>query len=370
MHHAIWNASEERARRKQALILFLPPDVIWADGAMASLARRIDEGKRVLFSTYLRVSSERIADELEPAFRGPDGSLVVPPRAMVAAGFRHLHPLTSCYLADSPHFPHHPEMVIFGIQGEGLLVRVLARELFCFDPNRFQRNHQTLLATLPQPHEVHLFDDSDELCSLSLTPLFKDHTWYSARNRLDPVSTALWWLDYDSPVNAFLWRQPVRYHTGVRSEESWARAERESESAIARIEAIRELLRLHRALRGVGLAAFSRCLARAALQGDLAAHWDVMQPATLLAPTDRALAPLDDELHDASPDRLVRFVLAHRLEGHLDLPAPWRPRDRSTSHPASPGDDLARHGVSGHGFAVGTLDVYPTQDARALPPAT
>jgi hypothetical protein len=360
MQHRIWSAAQQRARRAGALALFLPPDVIWADGSLASLSRRIDDGKRALFNTYLRVASDSITSDLDREFRRDGTSLAVPPRALVAAGFRHLHPLMSCYLADSNHFPHHPEMIAFGVRGEGLLVRLLTRELFCFEPARFALTDQALLREVPDPDELHVFDDSDELCALSLTPLFKDHDWYTAQNVIDPAEVGLWWLQYDSPSNRFLWQRPIRYHTGEVTEEKWAAIERESEPLFHEFERVRELLRLHQALRTVGLDAFARVLGEATLRGELARHWDPREPATLLVPTDRAVAPFAHELGNASPERLTRFLVAHCKTGHLDLPAPWRPRTRAprmSEHSEPP--RVGGASLAGYGFGLGELEVYP-----------
>src|SRR5262245_8218489 len=82
-HHRIWLQAVQRARNSRSMILFIPPDAVWADGSLASLSRRLCEGKTVLFNTYLRVISETFVPELLARFATSPARLCAAPRELV-----------------------------------------------------------------------------------------------------------------------------------------------------------------------------------------------------------------------------------------------------------------------------------------------
>lgn len=243
-HHAYWRESMEEARRGGAILVFIPPDVIWANGAFAHVAAVIDSGKRAILMTYLRVISETVVAEVKTRFGNSDASIVdAPARSLVALALRHLHPLTLTYVRDSQNFPVHPEFILWTVPGEGLLMRILAREVFAIDPNLFELTPQALLAKKPDLDTVHFVSESDDLFAMSLAPFAKDVEWYLKPTALSVLDIARWWLIYDSPANDVLARQYFRFHTTEMTPAKWRRAEIESDYLIRRLIATREVLR-------------------------------------------------------------------------------------------------------------------------------
>ena len=375
-HHRVWHQAVQRARQSESMILFIPPDAVWADGALASLSRRISEGKTVLFNTYLRTDSETFVPALLERFATSPARLRVSPREMVDLALQHLHPLMSCYLQEGGHLPEHAEFLLWPVPGEGLLLRLLARELLCFD-SRIPLNDQALLAELPDLARTHLFDDSDELCAVSLTPAWKDFTWYRQPRRFDPVRIATWWLVYDSPVNDVLCRQPVRFHRGIRDEAAWREVTEQSAAAVERIRTSRNVLRLCRTLRFAGMDQSALALAVALLDLDLLDIWKI--PATLFLPTNQACQEhlgwrFHHLLMEWDGEKLRRFLGAHSVPGLVELGRPWSPGSASgvgqslrtvlgetleldTTRRDSPRVGSAR--VVGYGFDVDGVRVYP-----------
>ena len=111
-------------------------------------------------------------------------------------------------------------MILWPIEGDGFLLRLLARELFCFEPGRYALNAQSLLAQMPPDDEIHVFRDSREFLGVSFTPLWKDMEWYLARRQLDPLFVGRWWIEYDSPMNDYLSTVNLRFTCGTADEES------------------------------------------------------------------------------------------------------------------------------------------------------
>ena len=74
-HHRVWAEAVKRARKQRALLLLLPPDVVFSEGAFGNLARLVSAGKRVIYNMYLRAQSETFVPELLDRFGSADGAL-------------------------------------------------------------------------------------------------------------------------------------------------------------------------------------------------------------------------------------------------------------------------------------------------------
>ena len=112
LHMDIWLSATERARKLEAFILFMPPDVGWANGSFARLRDALIAGKRAIFMTYPRVVSETISPALQEVHpRNVDEAMTVSPREMMALALTHIHPLMAAYTRSASHFPIHPEMI-------------------------------------------------------------------------------------------------------------------------------------------------------------------------------------------------------------------------------------------------------------------
>ena len=315
LHHEIWNKATEHARNCGAFILLMPPDVVWADGSFARLGAVLEAGKRAIFMTYPRVVSETLVPAMLERFPpSPDNDVAVPPADMMALALTHIHPLMAAYLRSSSQFPIHPEMVSLPIEGDGFLLRLLARELFCFEPDHYALNSQALLAELPSAADVHVFCDSLEFLGFSLTPLWKDMEWYLEPGRLDPLRVGRWWIDYDSPFNDYLSSVDLRFRCGAAGEAEWRRAALQADALLTHLKSAREFTRVLMCLDQLGCSNAARFLASALRTQGLARRWPYRGPFLILAPRDDALRKLSFPFPGEGLDRAaVRRVLAAHL---------------------------------------------------------
>jgi hypothetical protein len=289
LHHEIWRAATDYARQRGAFILLMPPDVAWADGSFASLRAALEAGKRALFMTYPRVVSETIGRAMAEQFPLKDGEArIVAAKDMMALAITHIHPLMAAYDRAATHFPIHPEMILWPIGGDGFLLRLLARELFCFEPGHYALNAQSLLAQMPPDSEIHVFRDSREFLGVSFTPLWKDMEWYLARRRLDPLFVGRWWIDYDSPINNHLSTLNLRFTCGTADEARWLSAESRADALLAHLRSAREFVFILMTLNRMGYSRAAAFLASALRVHGLARRWPHRGPFLLLAPTDEA----------------------------------------------------------------------------------
>jgi hypothetical protein len=289
LQHEIWRAATEHARRRGAFILLMPPDVAWADGSFGCLLAALEAGKRALFMTYPRVVSESIGSAMAERFPlNADQSRTIAAKDMMTLAVTHIHPLMAAYDRAGPYFPIHPEMILWPIEGDGFLLRLLARELFCFEPGHYALNAQSLLAQMPPLEEIHVFRNSLEFLGVSFTPLWKDMEWYLARRQLDPLFVGRWWIDYDSPMNDYLSTINLRFTCGTADEARWRLGEAHADAVLAHLRSTREFVRILMTLMRMGHSRAAGFLASALRVHGLARRWPHRGPFVVLAPTDEA----------------------------------------------------------------------------------
>lgn len=316
-HHLAWNMAIEQAKRDGRLILLMPPDVAWADNSFRTVGQRLAEGYQAIFMTYLRAEEESLSAALRAEPHASDGSMTVAPERMVELCMDSLHPLMAAYLADSDYFPIHPEMMIWPVPGEGLLLRILAREMFLFDPRQVTLNKAQLPEKPLKPGEGCFIADSDELFAVSLAPFGKDAEWHREPRRADPVEIGGWWTAYDSATNDFIVSHRVRWHFAPVTEARWRAVESRSDLFIRRAAAVREGIRFWQQARRLGQPTVARLLAVAVHTGVMAHGLVGRTPAAVLMPTDQALAALRDDQIEALHAPHGARALAEIIRRHV-----------------------------------------------------
>jgi hypothetical protein len=289
LHQDVWRAATEFARARHAFILLMPPDVGWADGSFAELRSALLAGKRAIFMTYPRVVSETIVPALRERYPQNSGeAMTVAAQAMMRLAITHIHPLMAAYGRSASHFPIHPEMVLWPVRDEGFLLRLLARELFCFEPRHYPLNKNALLARMPPREDICVLCDAGKFLGISLTPIWKDMEWYLARRRLDPLFVGRWWIKFDSPVNDYISAVNLRFGCGGGDEASWRRTEQSADALMAHLRAAREFNRILTTLVQMNHTRAAGFLAPTLRKQGLARRWPHREPLVVLAPTDAA----------------------------------------------------------------------------------
>jgi len=323
MHHLLWRRSIDEAHAAGAMILFVPPDVIWANGSFGHVADLAAQGKRAIFMTYVRVMQETCVPDVRRLYASQASPVIdVSSRELVDLALRHIHPLTITYMRHSPNFPIHPEFVLWPVPGEGLLMRVLVREMFAYDPKMIDLNQQALMAHTLDPDLVHCITDSDDLFALSLAPADKDIEWYSKPQTLDVLELARWWLSYDSPINDLVASKYFYIHSGSRSPDKWRQAELGSDVLLRRAIGTREILRVLSGMDRPELQKARQILALALVETRLARTVRLTGRGTLLVPCNAAvlrwlLEGGDALLQPKNARKLVALILDHIIVGRV-----------------------------------------------------
>lgn len=318
-HVRVWNAANQDAKARGALVALIIPDLVWADGSFASVGRALKSGKRVIYAAFSRAVTETLVESVKTDFKGLDGtSLAISTAEMVQLAISHMHPLNAAYRRDSDHFPVHPQLMIWPVENEGFLNKYLLGEFLVFDPQA-DLTTAYALKSVDDLNTLKFFDRSDELMALSITGLRKDVDWYTPARTANPVSAARWWLDCDSPANDFCIRQNIRFHTGTMTEARWRRREQQADIYMQRVVANREMLRVLDWLKHMRFDGGARILASAISSARLGSRWPWLKPAILLVPLSLSpggrLTDLETKLLAAGNESLLReFISSHAVE--------------------------------------------------------
>lgn len=234
-HKLPWNEATELAREGGEFVGFYHPDIAWSDGSFTHIADLLDAGKKAIFKGFMRVVDTTFETALVEQHRAEDGVISIAPRDLVQLGLEHLHPMMASYDRRSMFFPSHTEMIVWPVPREGVHCRILAREMFLFDPNEVTHNPNLLLETAPSPEAVEMIGCSDNLFAVSLAPLGKDIRWYDTPRQMNPQNCSPWLELYDSEWNEQISMTPINWSNTSSDTERWRRRERASEITVKRI---------------------------------------------------------------------------------------------------------------------------------------
>lgn len=288
-HKKIWQNGYRAAMRNEAFYITNPADMIWSDGSFGTIARHMAEGKKSIYAMFARVVDDSFTEDAD-RYRGSDGAIEIPPRSMIDMTMRHLHPFHATYLRDSGQYPFHYEYVYWPIKGEGLLMRTFATTVLGFYPAIDSVTSNYTLAEVRDPQDIAFIDDSDDMCGVSLTPLMKDHNWYSTPRTFDIDELGAWWITFDGAAHVPLARTSFRFHTGGTASPEWRRAERMSDFVVLQGLLSREIIRLGRILKNNDCVIAAEILATALYAGRLRRRWRWRGPQDIFVPNDIALA--------------------------------------------------------------------------------
>lgn len=321
-HKKLWRHGLAACVKDGAYCIVNPPDIVWADGSMAAMARRIHAGKKAIYANFPRALDGPFTEEADRLHR--DGDVVsIKPRVMVDMMLRHQHPLNASYLRGSREFPHHAEHVFWPVPHEGLMMRTLTALIFGIDPSALEVDEHFLLKAVPDPATLDFVEDSDEVAGVSLAPLNKDQTWYMPSRALDIDEVAAWWLAFDDPAFLHLAQAHFYLHTRGTDSVAWRRAKQMSDFFVFQAITGREIIRLGRILRANGCSIAADVLATALYAGRLRRRWRWRTPLTMVVPNDAALAPYRDligqrYLSPGREDDLIDLVFSHVAEGRAE----------------------------------------------------
>lgn len=327
-YHIIWwhDTAAECARMEKIMVV-VPPDIAWTDGAFGYLGPAMSrEGLRAVSCPHIRVVSETAMPEMIDQYStGPGCEMIISPSDIVRLGMRHMHPLSAATIWGMPYCRPTLE-AIWTVPGQGFLVRQFVRELFAIDTRRVSLSECFYGRELTSIDELDVGADTNDLFMLSLTPLMKDAGHYYPKghplNEVDLASTSLHPLN-KTPLNWEIIRQPVRMSLGAPHPKIWSSVERRSLVKSWRAILARECQLIWGALHEQKCRKAAQLLSLAIQDTPFLARWRGRGPVTILVPADSALSreTAVDLAKAGNEAALIKTLANHVLMGVHDLPA-------------------------------------------------
>lgn len=206
-----------------AAVVFLPPDVVLADGAFAALRRLHADGKRLIMLATPRARLATLPDALHQAVPpDPRGALAVPPRLLMEIGLEHLHPISDALFWDNPRFSAHPSHIYWWVRRKpprAVLAHCFHLHPLFVDPVNKEVNMsdsadgEYIHEVCPDPHTHHIVTDSDEMAGVELSR----ESHMTGLDLLAPASIervydwSQWWCN---PTHLQFFRHPILLHSG------------------------------------------------------------------------------------------------------------------------------------------------------------
>ena len=219
-------------------VIYLSPDCVLSEGAMAAMTRRHRNGARAVLSTGIRLSREGFAVAVR------DRGAALPPRELVRLAMQNLHPSTQALMAEgntdyrtAVYWP-----VLAGAAVDGVLIHTFTLHPLLVDPVRRGElpggpvDSHYIRHCVPDLRDVHVVDDSDEIAVFELTTTAREVGKERAGGALLPrliAASAQW----DSHQVAH-WQRPIRLHASDL-DERWRAVESEAARLARTVERYR-----------------------------------------------------------------------------------------------------------------------------------
>lgn len=162
--------------------VFVTPDLVLSDGSIAAMERLAEAGKKVVLSVAIRFCQETLLEEMkQQGYFKPGQPLVLPVRDLMRMALQHLHTETLRYEFDAPYFADMPFSVYWRVpNGHGMIIHSLSwapllvdyAAIHTHDDSTFENwtmDGDYIHRNFPDPNDVYVVQDSDELVLVSFT---------------------------------------------------------------------------------------------------------------------------------------------------------------------------------------------------------
>jgi hypothetical protein len=217
-----------------AASLFFNADLVFADGAGRTLIRCVQTGRRVVFTTGIRLLKETVVPQIRQA--GLDGlTISLTPQALAAIAMRNLHPLTRQNIWNQPG-TFVPATILWQVADEGLLARCFHLHPLLVWPERKHVHFRGTVdddfvaAACPRSETDYVVTDSDELLMCEISAASPPLDARSNKGKIDDVAN--WAESNTDERHRLLAKFPIRIHAGAMTEPLWSAAEHDSSLVI------------------------------------------------------------------------------------------------------------------------------------------
>lgn len=223
-------------------VMFLNADVVFADGAIASLIRLASAGKRSVETLGIRLIKETVAPHLMQHHRAAGGAIVVSPRQLMALAMENLHPITRAHLYQGESEKLEPSGLMWRVGKEGLVAHCFhLHPIFVHAKIKNAAFTTTIDDDYVQSAQsdrsaAYVVRDSDEFCACELSAVDRQTEPVPRPPERDPSKVIAQWAFFNARPRHFeLVKDRILLHAGRTNSASWRAVKRESKQAIREV---------------------------------------------------------------------------------------------------------------------------------------
>ena len=219
-----------------AAVIFLTPDLVFANGSFAALKRRCEQGADVVYIPCVRTLKHAVSSALKPHH----GKITVPPRELMRIALDNLHPVADSSWWEEGDGDLVPANIYWRVGNEGLLGHCFHLHPLLVAPQRKKPiffgtvDDDFVPAACPNDAHDYIVTDSDELLAIELSDERRHFRTGFRKGSIDDVVT--WAEQFTDSRHRSLFRGSLRLHVGMQNASLWAEAERKAAGVAGAIE--------------------------------------------------------------------------------------------------------------------------------------
>jgi hypothetical protein len=226
------------AEAADAAVIFLTPDLVFANGSFAALKRRCEQGADVVYVPGIRTLKDSVSAALKPYVH--DGKVTVSPCELMRIALDHLHPLADSSWWEEGDGDLVPANIYWRVGNEGLIGH-------CFHLHPIlvasQRKKPIFFGTVDDdfvpaacPNDAHdyVVTDSDEILAIELSDPVRHFRTGFQKGSIDHVVT--WAEQFADSRHRSIFSRQLRLHVGIQNATLWAEVERKAAAVAGAIE--------------------------------------------------------------------------------------------------------------------------------------
>lgn len=221
------------AAEREAVAVFLAPDIVVADGSFVAVERLADRPAVLIAAPRLNMTT--VAPELL-LHRGPEPAcaIAIAPRDLVSLAMKHLHPISGSAFWGQPWLNAHPTVLYWRLGEQGMLARQFHLHPLLVDPARLSKgflrrtesmierrkstiDDDLMLSMRASPDEFHIVTDSDELAIFEVSDETIDHGLVGRKERTTVDDLVAFARLKANPLHRGYLRHRIWFHGGDHS---------------------------------------------------------------------------------------------------------------------------------------------------------
>ena len=274
--HRVFNELMSMAMRdaedEGASLFMNNPDTCWGDGSFGHVGRLIQQGKRGILNSAIRLDSRAFMRKVEDDYSlTPDGALIIANRELVRLGWETIHPYQCSTVWGQGNTSLMPSPIITPVEDEGYILNMAHMGSLCVISDNLNQDFQQttdgdyINRVFPCYEDLHVLDDTDDFCVMELSDPERYINNVVAGEPLNEQHVAEYLLTTASWETHSLrnFRRCLRYHWSDVDDARWRTVEGQVEERNEAILNRRQLLSCVEPLAGEpGYGAFASVLRR------------------------------------------------------------------------------------------------------------